>query len=189
MVLFIDNYDSFSYILIDYLKQCGLICLVIRNDEAGINDILKMDFNAVVISPGPGRPENTGIVNPVIEEYYQKIPILGICLGYQALGNYFGGHLLNSPEPVHGKTETIRHNNHPLFQGIPEYFEAMRYHSLIIKIQDPGPLKPISFTSEKLVMGFAHETRPIIGLQFHPESILTHHGLQIIRNWKQINNL
>ena len=189
MVLFIDNYDSFSHILTDYLKQVGLECRVVRNDETDIEGLLKMDTGALVISPGPGRPENSGMVNQAIEAFHTKVPILGICLGHQALGCFFGGHLLKSEWPVHGKTEKVRHFGHPVFEGVPEQFDAMRYHSLIIDNLQNGPVEIIAESSNGLTMALAHKTLPITGLQFHPESVLTEHGLQIIRNWKRLNNL
>ncbi len=182
-VLLIDNYDSFTYNLYDYLIQLKAECLVKRNDEITLQEIEAEKFDAIVLSPGPQTPYEAGLTFPVIEKFYQEIPILGICLGHQALGLFFGGKLTKASVPVHGKTSPIIHNTHPLFNNLPNTFEVMRYHSLIVKELDESAYQPIAYTPEKEIMAAAHETLPLAGVQFHPESILTEYGLKLLENW------
>lgn len=182
MVLLIDNYDSFTYNLYDYINQLGFNCLVIRNDELSLSDIIKLDFNSIVFSPGPCTPSESGVCMEVIQHYYQSKPILGICLGHQALGQFFNAQLKKALKPIHGKTSMIQLDEHPIFKDLSSEIEVMRYHSLVLHVVK-SPLKVISTTSSNEVMAIAHETLPIAGVQFHPESILTQDGLQILKNW------
>ncbi len=182
MILLFDNYDSFTYNLLDYLKQLKANVLVIRNDEKSLEEITQLNVEGIVISPGPETPSKAGILPELIKYYYNKVPILGICLGHQAIGEYFGARLVKADKPMHGKVSVVMHNNHIMFSHIPLYFEAMRYHSLQL-INLPKELNCTAETEQKEVMAFAHFTLPIWGIQFHPESVLTPHGLQMIKNW------
>lgn len=181
-VLLIDNYDSFTYNLYDYFLQLGTSCVVLRNDEKSISEILLIDFDLLVFSPGPQRPKDAGLMMTLIEYFHDKKPILGICLGHQGIGQYFGANLKKARLPIHGKTSELYHNQHPLFDNLPAHFSVMRYHSLILEKQENSPLDVIAHTEEGEVMAIAHQTLPIIGVQFHPESILTEHGLKLLEN-------
>jgi anthranilate synthase/aminodeoxychorismate synthase-like glutamine amidotransferase len=161
----------------------GAECVVIRNDELTLDEILKLKFDALVLSPGPKTPKDAGLLPEIIEYFHDKIPVLGICLGHQGIGEFFGAELTKAPVPVHGKTSTLYHQNHTLFKGLPDHFEVMRYHSLLLKKIENTELEEIASTPTGEVMAIAHKKLPIIGVQFHPESILTEHGLQILRNW------
>lgn len=183
MVLLLDNYDSFTYNLRDYILQCGKECRVIRNDEMSLNEIEKINFSSAIISPGPKTPHEAGITMKFIERFHQTKPILGICLGHQAIGEFFGAKLTKAIKPMHGKTSIIKHNNNFLFKNLPAEFEAMRYHSLILTELEKTELQIIATTKENEVMAIAHPTLKIEGVQFHPESILTEHGLQLMKNW------
>jgi len=185
-ILLLDNYDSFTYNLYDYLCQSGASCTVIRNDTYTLEVIQKMDFDAIVLSPGPKKPKDAGILMELIEHYHCKIPILGICLGHQGLGEFLGATLVKANVPMHGKTSTIFHTGHLLFKGLPESFEVMRYHSLIIKDLIETGLQVIATTKSGEAMAISHKTFPLIGIQFHPESILTEYGLHLIKNWLKI---
>jgi anthranilate synthase/aminodeoxychorismate synthase-like glutamine amidotransferase len=182
LVLLIDNYDSFTYNLYDYIKQLGKDCIVVRNDEMTIEEIDQLVFSSVVISPGPCRPVDSGITNDVIAKYYQTKPILGVCLGHQALGEFFGASLVLAEKPMHGKTSVIQLSNHPIFKGLGSTTEVMRYHSLVLKNIQP-PLQVVAQTQSGEVMAIAHQSLPLVGIQFHPESILTTHGLKMLENW------
>lgn len=186
MVLLLDNYDSFTYNLRDYILQLGQDCMVVRNDEMSLNEIEKLDFSSAVISPGPKTPHEAGITIPFIEKFHAQKPILGICLGHQAIGEFFGAKLIKAKKPMHGKTSFEHHQNHFLFKNVPEPFEAMRYHSLILSEVEATPLQVIASTADGEIMAIAHPSLPIAGVQFHPESILTPSGLQILHNWFQI---
>ena len=182
-VLLIDNYDSFTYNLYDYFLQLGTTCEVIRNDDPSLDDFQQLEFDALVLSPGPGKPSDAGSLMSMIEYFYDKKPILGICLGHQGIGEFFGATLKKATLPIHGKTSVLQHQGHELFKGLPETFHVMRYHSLIIEDLENTSLDIIAQTSEGEVMAAAHRELPLIGLQFHPESILTEHGLRVLGNW------
>ncbi len=182
-ILLLDNYDSFTYNLYDYLLQTGVDCTVLRNDAFTMEELELLDFQAIVLSPGPKRPADAGLMLAVIKRYYQRLPILGICLGHQALGEFFDAKLVKATLPMHGKTSLIQHKGHPIFQKIPEKFTVMRYHSLLLKSPLPPTLNCLASTDSGEIMALAHQSLPLIGLQFHPESILSEHGLQLLRNW------
>ena len=188
MVLVIDNYDSFTYNLVQYLGELGATVVVRRNDEATIDQLRGLDHDRVVISPGPGRPEQAGITLDVIKEFGPRMPLLGVCLGHQAIGLAFGGEVIRAPLPIHGKTSTVEHNGTGVFAGLSSSFQAGRYHSLIVGEKTlPGDLEIIARTKEDgLVMGLRHRTWPIHGVQFHPESVLTNEGRRILRNFLEM---
>jgi anthranilate synthase/aminodeoxychorismate synthase-like glutamine amidotransferase len=187
-VLVIDNYDSFTYNLVQYLGELGTEPLVYRNDEISYQEAVSLEPNKVVISPGPGSPEVEkyfGICKRIIEEMGREIPTLGVCLGHQGIYHIFGGKIRRAKILVHGKTSEIRHDGEGIFKGIPNPFQATRYHSLVV---DDGSLpESLEVTARSLddgeVMGIRHKDYPIIGIQFHPESILTREGKQIIQNF------
>lgn len=187
MYLLLDNYDSFTFILNDYLLQAGFNTVVYRNDSISISEISALNLKGIILGPGGKTPNEAGIMMQLIEQYQNKIPILGVCLGHQAIGAHFGAKVQHAIKPVHGKTNTIQHTENKLFVGIPKHFEVMRYHSLIIN-QLPECLETIAITSENEIMAIAHKELPMYGVQFHPESILTQFGLQIIQNFKNICN-
>lgn len=184
MILFIDNYDSFTYNLVDLLGKMEPDLRVVRNDEIPIHEIAKLKPEGIVISPGPGRPEDAGISMDIIKNYGPDIPILGICLGHQSIGQIYGGKVIRADYPVHGKTSQVQHTDHFVFIQIPSPFEATRYHSLIVERNSlPDCLEIIAETEEGVIMGMQHKEYPITGLQFHPESILTPQGQQMLANW------
>jgi anthranilate synthase/aminodeoxychorismate synthase-like glutamine amidotransferase len=184
MIVMIDNYDSFTYNLVQYLGEFEPQIEVVRNDEASVKEIEALSPDFIFISPGPGSPNDAGISKQVIRELGPHIPSLGICLGHQCIGEVFGGTVTNAPRLMHGKTSPVYHYLHPLFEGVPNPFEATRYHSLIVQEADlPAELEVIAFTKEGEIMGLSHREYPIFGLQFHPESILTKSGKHILRNF------
>lgn len=185
MVLLIDNFDSFTYNLYDYILQLGEDCRVVRNNELQLEQFDSIPFTSAVISPGPKSPADAGITQSFIAKYYNSKPILGICLGHQALGEFFGAKLLRAQAPMHGKTTLVKHDNSYLFKGLPAEIEVMRYHSLILQDIPEKELSITATSADGEVMAIAHKTLPLAGVQFHPESILTPHGLQIMRNWFQ----
>ncbi|HJU44306.1 MAG TPA: aminodeoxychorismate/anthranilate synthase component II [Vicinamibacterales bacterium] len=188
MVLVIDNYDSFTYNLVQYLGELGAKVVVRRNDEASIDQLRRLGHGRVVISPGPGRPEQAGISLDVIKEFGPRMPVLGVCLGHQAIGMAFGGDVVRAPLPIHGKTSTVEHNRKGVFAGLATSFQAGRYHSLVVDEKTlPGDLEVTARTKEDgLVMGLQHRTLPIHGVQFHPESVLTNEGRRILRNFLEM---
>ena len=187
MILVIDNYDSFTYNLVQYLGELGQHLRVYRNDKINIAQIKKIKPDRIVISPGPGRPEDAGISCQVIRELGDKIPILGVCLGHQSLGFVWGAKIIQAARLMHGKTSMIYHNGKDIFKGIPNPFEATRYHSLIVKNHNlPPVLEIIAWTKSREIMGLKHRHFPIWGVQFHPESILTEVGKDILRNFLKI---
>jgi len=184
MILMIDNYDSFTYNLVQYLGELGQVVKVFRNDALTLQEIKKINPSKIVISPGPGRPEDAGISCDVIKEFAGVIHILGVCLGHQAIGYVFGGKIVQAQKLMHGKTSKIYHNIKGIFKGIPNPFLATRYHSLLVERKSlPHCLEVIAETKEKEIMGLKHKSYPIWGVQFHPESILTKSGKQILDNF------
>jgi anthranilate synthase/aminodeoxychorismate synthase-like glutamine amidotransferase len=185
MIVVVDNYDSFTYNLVQYLGELGATVTVVRNDEATVEQIAALQPQGIVISPGPGRPEDAGITMSVIRELGERIPVLGVCLGHQAIGAVFGGSVVRAATPMHGKTSTIEHVGRGVFTGLAGPFLASRYHSLIVADAGlPPELEVTARTSEDgSIMGLRHRTWPVHGVQFHPESILTGEGRRILRNF------
>lgn len=183
MLIVIDNYDSFTYNLVQYLGELGASVRVFRNDAVSVEEIEALRPSHIVISPGPGTPADAGISKEVIDCLGSRVPILGVCLGHQCIAEVFGGQVVRAPRLMHGKTSQIYHYGEELFQGVQSPFEATRYHSLIVAEPLPAELNIIAFTKEGELMGLRHCTRPIYGVQFHPESILTQPGRQILRNF------
>ncbi len=184
MILIIDNYDSFTYNLVQYIGEIDRDLMVYRNDRINLTKIEEIDPRLIVISPGPGTPEMAGISISVIREFGARIPILGICLGHQAIVEAYDGKIIRSQQVVHGKTAEIITVDSPIFSGIPERFSATRYHSLVAdRDAVPDVLKVIAVTEDGIIMGVEHRSNPVFGLQFHPESIATKYGKQMIRNF------
>lgn len=184
MILVIDNYDSFVYNLVQYLGELGVQMRVLRNDRVSVPQIREFAPQAILISPGPGRPADAGVSIPVIRELGATTPILGVCLGHQAIGEAFGGRVVRAPQTMHGKTSRIFHDERSIFAGMPRPFEATRYHSLLVERESlPDCLDVTAWTEEGLIMGVQHRERPIVGVQFHPESILTHEGRRLLANF------
>lgn len=187
MILMVDNYDSFTYNLVQYLGELGAQVKVFRNDKIGIQKIGRLKPKKIVISPGPGRPENAGISCDVIKEFTGKIPILGVCLGHQCIGYVYGGRIVNARVLMHGKTSLIYHNRKTIFKGLPNPFEATRYHSLVIEKKSlPEILEITAWTKSGEIMGVKHKKYPLWGVQFHPESILTKTGKDILANFLDV---
>ena len=187
MVCVIDNYDSFTYNLVQYLGELGADVNVMRNDAVTIDDIVRARPDRIVISPGPGRPEAAGVTMDVIKKLGEHTPILGVCLGHQAIGAVFGGSVVRASVPMHGKTSTIEHDGRGVFNGIGGPFVTSRYHSLVVAEHGlPSVLEVSARTQEDgTIMGLRHRTWPVHGVQFHPESILTGEGRKILRNFLQ----
>jgi len=183
MILVIDNYDSFTYNLVQYLGELGQEPLVVRNDALTLDQARALKPSHIVISPGPGTPSDGGISLDLIREFHQAIPILGVCLGHQCIGAAFGGQVGPAPRLMHGKTSPVYHDGQGVFEQVPSPFSAMRYHSLVVHEPLPDCLEATAMTVEGEVMALRHRTAPVVGLQFHPESILTEHGKQILRNF------
>ena len=188
MLLVNDNYDSFTYNLVQYLGELGADMKVVRNDEVSVNEIEnELRPEKILISPGPGTPDGAGISLNVIARFAKSIPILGVCLGHQAIGQYFGGKVVRAPEPVHGKSVEIMHDGKTIFEGIEANFSAGRYHSLVVERESMPECLEISAESpDGLIMAMRHRTLPVEGVQFHPESILTEHGKIILKNFLSI---
>lgn len=181
-LLVLDNIDSFTYMLVDYLKQAGATCRVVRN-TVSMDEITAESYDGVVLSPGPGTPRQAGCLLKVIDRYHQQLPILGVCLGHQALGEYFGAQLVKARKPMHGKLSMIRKvSDSALFKNIPDEFTVTRYHSLVL-VDLPAGLNALAATIDDENMAFQHCKWPLWGIQFHPEAALTQHGLEILRNW------
>jgi para-aminobenzoate synthetase component 2 len=186
MILVIDNYDSFTYNLVQYLGELGEEVIVRRNDEIDLEGIAAMKPDHILISPGPCTPNEAGVSLAVIDRFKGEIPIMGVCLGHQAIGQAFGGDVIRAERLMHGKTSPIQHDGRSLFEGLPNPFTATRYHSLIIKRETlPEELEITAETAEGEIMGLRHKTYAIEGVQFHPESIITEHGLTMLRNFIQ----
>jgi anthranilate synthase component II len=183
-VLVIDNYDSFVFNLVQYLGELGADPLVHRHDELSIDQIVALEPDAVLISPGPGRPEDAGLSNEVIRTFAGRAPILGVCLGHQCIGQVFGGEVVRAPQVMHGKTSQVRHTGSGVFQGLPDPLEATRYHSLVVdRASVPDCLEITAETDDGVVMGLRHRDLPVEGVQFHPESILTVGGHDLLSNF------
>ena len=183
MLVVIDNYDSFTYNLVQYFGELGQEIVVFRNDQVTLDEIKALNPDHIVISPGPGDPSDGGVSNDVIRELGPTIPVLGVCLGHQCMGEVFGGNVVRAERLMHGKVSPVYHNGKGLFDGVPSPFNATRYHSLIVEEPLPEHLKVTAFTSEGEVMGMSHDEYPVVGVQFHPESILTEHGKRILQNF------
>ena len=184
MILMIDNYDSFTYNLVQYLGELGEELVVKRNDKITVKEVARLKPSSIVISPGPGRPSDAGVSNDLIKTLAGKIPILGVCLGHQCIGEVFGGDVVRANRPMHGKTSKIYHTTTKLFANLPNPFEATRYHSLIVKRSTlPESLVVTAWTQEREIMGLQHRRFAVYGVQFHPESILTIHGKDILQNF------
>ena len=188
MVLVIDNYDSFTYNLVQYLGELGAEIRVRRNDEVTLDEVAAMQPARIVVSPGPGRPENAGVTVDVIRCFGPTTPVLGVCLGHQAIGIVYGGTVCRAKTPMHGKTSMVVHDGRGVFQGISSPFQAGRYHSLVISDADvPGDLEVAARTHEDdIIMAVRHRTHPVHGVQFHPESVLTDEGRRILKNFLEI---
>ncbi len=183
MLVVIDNYDSFTYNLVQYLGELGAEVQVFRNDRVTLDELRALDPSHIVISPGPGDPSEGGISNAAICEFYQKVPVLGVCLGHQCIGHVFGGVVARAPRLMHGKTSRIFHKGGELYEGLPNPFEAGRYQSLIVQEPLPSELEVTAFTDAGEVMGLRHKQFPLFGVQFHPESVLTPYGKQLLKNF------
>ena len=183
-ILVIDNYDSFVYNLVQYLGELGAEPIVVRNDELTVEDAVAVNPDGVLLSPGPGRPEDAGILCAAITAFAGKTPVFGVCLGHQAIGHVFGGKVVRAPELVHGKTSMITHEGLGVFAGLDSPLAATRYHSLVVERESlPSSLEVTASTSDGMIMGMRHREFDIEGVQFHPESVLTQHGHDLVRNF------
>ena len=183
-ILVIDNYDSFTWNLVHYLEEIGARTEVVRNDQISVKDALARSDDGIVLSPGPCTPNEAGICVPLVEAAPVDLPILGVCLGHQSIGQAFGGAVITAREIRHGKVSQLRHDRGPLFADLPERFNVVRYHSLAVRVDDlPEPLVADAWTDDGEIMAVRHVERPVFGVQFHPESILTEHGHALLRNW------
>ncbi|HZE35283.1 MAG TPA: aminodeoxychorismate/anthranilate synthase component II [Candidatus Eisenbacteria bacterium] len=184
MILVLDNYDSFTYNLVQYLGELGATMRVARNNKITVEEIEGLAPEGIVISPGPGTPDGAGISLALIRHFHETTPILGVCLGHQAIGQAFGGRVTRAQKQMHGKTSTIQHDNRGVFEGLPQGFEATRYHSLVVLDEGfPADLEISARAEDGEIMGLRHRRLPIEGLQFHPESILTGQGKALLRNF------
>jgi anthranilate synthase component 2 len=184
MLLMIDNYDSFTYNLVQYFAELGADVVVRRNDEVTVEQIEKMNPQHIVVSPGPCTPNEAGISVAAIKHFAGRIPLLGVCLGHQSIGQAFGGKIIHAKQLMHGKTSLIHHNNTSVFTGLPNPFTATRYHSLVIERETlPDCLEITAWTDDNEIMGVRHKTLAVHGVQFHPESILTEHGYDMLDNF------
>jgi anthranilate synthase/aminodeoxychorismate synthase-like glutamine amidotransferase len=186
VILLIDNYDSFTFNLAQYLGELGAPPIVKRNDEISADEVESMGPDGIVISPGPGRPEDAGISVEVIRRFGVRIPVLGVCLGHQGIGLAFGGSVVRAPQLMHGKTSTIHHDGAGVFRHVSQPFAAGRYHSLMVSQPLPPDLELAAQTEDGTVMGLRHRTYPIHGVQFHPESVLTNEGRTLLRNFLEL---
>ena len=187
MLLVIDNYDSFTYNLVQFLGELGADPVVRRNDQVTVAEIAAAGYRGLVISPGPGVPQGAGISLAAIRELGGRLPILGVCLGHQAIGEAFGGRIVRAPRPIHGKSSLVKHDGRGIFAGVPEEIEVGRYHSLVIEPEScPQVLEVTATTADGIIMGVRHRSLPIEGVQFHPESVLTGNGMQILANFVRL---
>jgi anthranilate synthase component II len=186
MIILIDNYDSFTYNLYHYLGELGVETTVHRNDKISVGQVLSARPQAVVISPGPGTPDSAGICLELIERASESIPIFGVCLGLQAMGQAFGGTVSRAPKPMHGKVSTVHHTGRGVFKDVPQDFEATRYHSLVVDRADLPPCFDVTAETDGLIMGIQHKALNVHGVQFHPESIASQHGHRILKNFLQL---
>lgn len=189
MIVLIDNYDSFTFNLVQYLRELGAEVEVVRNDAATVDEVVAMEPHALVVSPGPCDPDKAGISMAMIERLGPRIPTLGVCLGHQCLGQVYGGRIVRAPEIVHGKISRIRHDGRELFAGLPTPLDVIRYHSLTIDpVSLPGALEVTATTDDGTIMAVRHREHPVWGVQFHPESILTQGGKELLANFLAISN-
>ncbi len=185
MVLLIDNFDSFSHVLADYLTQVGVQLHIVRNNVP-LNDLIHSQWEGLVLSPGPETPNKAGNLMQILGHYHDKIPILGICLGHQALGTYFGANVVKCVKPVHGKVHQVYQNtHHPILDNMPSTFKVTRYHSLELQHLPPG-FEVLLQTAENEIMAMVHKTLPLVGIQYHPEAYLSEFGLEILKNWAHL---
>lgn len=184
-MILIDNYDSFTYNIVQYLQELGVNPIVFKNDEITVQELKKLQFNSIIISPGAGNPNTAGISLNVIQEFYKTKKILGVCLGFQCLAQFFGANIIKDKEPMHGKISQIQiYEPSDLFKGLPKSFNVTRYHSLIVdKNTIKPPLKITAQTKDGIIMAIEHETLPLYGVQFHPEAILTQYGHELFKNF------
>jgi anthranilate synthase/aminodeoxychorismate synthase-like glutamine amidotransferase len=183
MILVIDNYDSFTYNLVQLLGSLGADMHIVRNDQITVDEAKKLNPSHIVVSPGPGTPDDSGISRDLMRELGSATPTLGVCLGHQCIGEVYGGKVVRADRLMHGKTSQVFHRNQPLFTGVPSPFVATRYHSLIVQEPLPESLTVTAFTEEGEVMAVRHKEHPVVGVQFHPESILTNYGPRILQNF------
>jgi anthranilate synthase/aminodeoxychorismate synthase-like glutamine amidotransferase len=187
MLLVIDNYDSFTYNLVQFLGELGAEPVVCRNDQITVEQIAKANYHGLVISPGPGEPKGAGVTLAAIRQLAGSLPILGVCLGHQAIGEAFGGRIVRAPRPIHGKASVVKHNGQGIFAGVPQDLAVARYHSLVIEPQScPAELEITASTTDGIIMGVRHRTHAIEGVQFHPESVLTSNGMQMLANFVRL---
>jgi len=187
MLLVIDNYDSFTYNLVQFLGELGAEPVVRRNDQVTVQEIADGGYSGIVISPGPGEPKGAGISLAAIRQLGGQLPILGVCLGHQAIGEAFGGRIVRAPRPIHGKASRVKHDGRGIFNGLPPEIEVARYHSLVIEPNScPDVLEVTATTADGIIMGVRHRTLPIEGVQFHPESVLTSNGMHILSNFLRL---
>ncbi len=190
MLVLIDNYDSFTYNLVHFLGELGARCQVFRNDKISVAEVLKLAPKGIVLSPGPCTPNEAGICLELIEKAGPDIPLLGVCLGHQAIGQVYGGAVVRAPVPMHGKLSEITHTGKALFKGLPRRFEVTRYHSLIVERERlPASLAVTARTADGLIMGLQHKQHPVHGVQFHPESIASEHGHALLANFLELAGL
>ncbi len=186
-ILMIDNYDSFTYNIVQYLGQLGARVKVVRSKEVSLEDVIALSPQKLVISPGPGWPDEAGISMPAIESFYKKIPVLGVCLGHQCIGQAFGASIIHAKRIMHGKVSSILHNKKGLFKGLPQGFKATRYHSLVIDEKTLPEFLEVSARSEdNEIMALNHKKYPLFGVQFHPESVLTEYGIELLDNFVKL---
>jgi anthranilate synthase component II len=190
MLVLIDNYDSFTYNLVHFLGELGAACKVFRNDKISVDGVLKLRPKGIVLSPGPCTPNEAGICLELIARAGPKVPLLGVCLGHQAIGQVYGGKVVRAPVPMHGKLSKIAHAGKGVFKGLPKSFEVTRYHSLIVEREGlPTSLVVTAKTADGLIMGLQHKTHPVHGVQFHPESIASEHGHALLANFLELAGL